>query len=287
MRSGPGATARLSVLGPRALVLLGVLSAAPAAAFEFPAEQEASAERLLDIWREQTASFAKGRPDRVAIQVFERRIFPPVRGIGALAYIRFQPLDAAGTAQGWNAANCTDATRVGSGVQIVLTWDAGTRRWDQMNSIGSALCASDKDLSPAQIQEALTLKPYPKPPKLAAGEVMTPPPGSPERKAILDAVRGQFGRQAHRIVFEVRTMNVAAGFAWVTVMPLYASGKRVGCIEGDDLQSEFWLKREHGRWTVASGSACAGDPAASLGEMIGAPPELIGQSTWPWAPDQP
>lgn len=268
----------------RLLTLASLLAGTAVFAFEFPTEREASAERLLDIWRYQQSNIVADGIGPVRILDFQHRSFTPVRGISGLAYVRFEPLDSSKSYAGWNKANCADQPLPGSGVQLVFHWSEEERRWLNQASIGSTLCATELDLSQIQIDAALTIADYPKPPRIAAGDVRTPPQGSPERKAILDAARALFDKDASRIVFEVTTLKVAAGFAWAVLMPRYRDGKRVGCLEGDDLQTELWLKQEAGRWVVKSGGACTGDPVAPLGEIIGAPPELIGQKAWPWAP---
>lgn len=263
-------------------LVAGLLATAPAHAFEFPRDREASAEQLLDIWRYQQSNLVKDGIGPVRILDFQRRFFPPIRSVGGLAYIRFQPLDASGDMSGWNTANCAGENLAGSGVQLVFYWSEDERRWLNQTSVGSTLCATERDLSQAQIDEVLRAEDYPKLPRIAARDVRTPPQGSPERKAILDAARVLFGKDAPHIVFEVVTLKVAAGFAWAVLMPRYRNGKRVGCIEGDDLQTELWLKQEAGHWVVRSGRACTGDPVAPSGETIGAPPELVGQRSWPW-----
>jgi hypothetical protein len=270
-------TARLLLLG-------GLLASTCVSAFEFPTEREVSAERLLDIWHYQNSNIVADADAPVRILDFQRRFFAPVRGVSGLAYVRFEPLDASGDPAGWNKANCAGETLVGSGVQLVFYWGEAERRWLNWNSIGSSLCATKRELTQKEIEETLTVEDYPKPPKVAARDAVTPPRNSPERVAIMDAARTLFGKDASRIVFEVITLKVAAGFAWAVLMPRYKDGSRVGCLEGDDLQTEIWLKREDGRWVVKSGGACSGDPVAPLGETIGAPPELIGQTSWPWSP---
>jgi len=268
----------------RLLLLACLLAGTAAHAFEFPKEREADAERLLDIWRYQSENLVQSGIGSVRILDFQRRFFAPIRGVSGLAYVRFEPRDASGDAIGWNRANCAGQSLPGSGVQLVFHWSETEARWLNWTSIGSSLCATERDLSQRQIDEVLTLADYPRPPKVASGDVVTPPRGSPERKAILDAARTLFDDKGSRIVFEVVTLKVAAGFAWAVLIPRHPDGRRVGCLEGDDLQTELWLKREAGGWVVESGGACTGDPVAPLGETIGAPPELIGQTSWPWSP---
>lgn len=266
----------------RYLALAALLAATGTDAFEFPTDRGASAERLLDIWRYQQSNIVADGIGPVRILDFQRRFFAPVRGISGLAYLRFEPLDASGSHAGWNKSNCEGQSMLGSGVQLLFSWGEERHRWQTERSIGSTLCATERDLVQAQIDAALTINEYPKPPKIALSDVRTPPPGSLERKALLDAARSAFGEDASRIVFQVVTLKVAAGFAWAVLMPRDRSGKRVGCVEGDDLQTELWLKQESGRWVVKGGAACTGDPVAPLGVMIGAPPELIGRRFWPW-----
>lgn len=268
----------------RLLLLAGLLTSIPAHAFEFPKDREASAEQLLDIWRYQQSNIVTDGIGPVRILDFQRRFFAPVRAVSGLAYVRFQPLDASGSYAGWNRSNCRGETLAGSGLQLVFYWSDEEHRWLNQTSIGSTLCATEPDLSQAQIDKAIRLAEYSTPPRVAAGDVRTPPQGSTDRKAILDAARTLFGEKAPRIVFEVITLKVAAGFAWAVLMPRDRNGKRIGCIEGDDLQTELWLKQEAGRWSVKRGGVCTGDPVAPEGEVIGAPPELIGQKSWPWAP---
>lgn len=268
-----------------AVTLATLLAVAPAVALDyehaFPTERDAGAERLLDIWRYQSSELASPRPQRVEIVAFEVRTFEPIRGVSAIAYVRFRPLDEAGSAEGWNAKVCAGQTLTATGVQMFFRYDVSFGRWVPGRSIGSSLCSTDPAIGAADLEEALTMRPYPTPPKISAKDIRTPPPGSPERREIMDLLRTQYGREASKIVFEVRALKIAADFAWVSTMPRYANGKIVGCIEGDDLTSDFWLKKKDGKWTIVRGAVCSGDPVSVLGEEIGAPPELVGATSWP------
>lgn len=74
----------------------------------------------------------------------------------------------------------------------------------------------------------------------------TPPPGSAERRAILDAMRLKI-KELHGldVVFVVKTMNVSGGWAWVHTMPRSKDGL--------SRYEDFFalLRREAGRWRIA------------------------------------
>ena len=87
----------------------------------------------------------------------------------------------------------------------------------------------------------------------AEQDVHTPPPGSPERQAIMDVMRLDFysgdATAAHRnakgILFNVRYLKVHGDWALVCVYPVNADGKEI---------AEFrWalLHRTAGRWSYA------------------------------------
>jgi len=75
--------------------------------------------------------------------------------------------------------------------------------------------------------------------------VYTPPPGSVERKAILDAMRNKV-KELHEldVVFVVMEMKLSGGWAWVHTMPRSK--------DGSSRYEDFsvLLHKEAGRWTV-------------------------------------
>jgi hypothetical protein len=75
--------------------------------------------------------------------------------------------------------------------------------------------------------------------------VHTPPPGSVERKAILDAMRLKI-KELHGldVVFAVKTMNVSGGWAWVHTLPRSADGLS----RYEDFSA--LLHNDNGRWRV-------------------------------------
>jgi hypothetical protein len=94
----------------------------------------------------------------------------------------------------------------------------------------------------------------------------TPAKGSPERQAIMDALRDDFLKQGgQRVVFQVNYLKVHQGWAWADVTPLDDKGKAIA--EG----GPALLRHEKGAWAVADLSAVADDPDDPLGPMDPSP----------------
>lgn len=79
----------------------------------------------------------------------------------------------------------------------------------------------------------------------SADQLRTPAQDSPERKAILDAVREEYKEGADQPAeFQVNYLKVHNGWAWIDVTPLNASGKPVA----DPAPLLFF--NENGKWTA-------------------------------------
>lgn len=91
----------------------------------------------------------------------------------------------------------------------------------------------------------------------------TPPTGSPERKAIMDALRGD-----QKVIFKVHYLKVHGDWAWVDVTPLDDKGKPVA--EGGPLL----VHKEKGAWKVMDLSIVPEDPHQPL-EAEDTPPEFV------------
>ncbi len=80
-----------------------------------------------------------------------------------------------------------------------------------------------------------------------AGErAATPPPGSPERRLILAALREELFRlHGLEMVFEVRHLKVRGEWAWVAVSPRSPDGRR----HYEPVHA--LLRKQGGRWQVA------------------------------------
>lgn len=251
--------------------------------FDFTNSDTPSSTELLDIWRYQNQNIVKGKGEKVEVKDFQIKVGKPEHGVSGMAFIRFAPLGDDGKAETWNGLNCKGEKLTDAGIQIYFQRDAKSRRWGTGGTVGSSICSTNEQESQSEIAKQLENAPYPTPPKISKADVTEPAKGSPDRKAILDVIREKYVNEASKIEFQVKTMKMAAGFAWVVVVPQYKNGKLVGCVEGDDLQSEYWMKKVEGKWTIAGGNgACSGDPSIQTGEQIGAPPQIVGKEKWPY-----
>jgi hypothetical protein len=117
-------------------------------------------------------------------------------------------------------------------------------------------------------------------PILSLKDVTTPAAGSAERKAIMDVLRKTVPDEYQPVKFKVHNLKVGGGYATADVLPLKTNGQPVGCSEGDDVTSEFWLKKVKGQWTIIVSNICGGDPAFFEAKEKGAPPQLLGRNSW-------
>jgi hypothetical protein len=84
-----------------------------------------------------------------------------------------------------------------------------------------------------------------------AGEITTPKIGSPERKAIMDALRTPVEKKLKKkVIFRVGTLRVADGWAFLQGNALRPDGTELG---DEDLWGELTavLRKQDGKWTVA------------------------------------
>ncbi len=83
------------------------------------------------------------------------------------------------------------------------------------------------------------------------GSAWCPPPGHPERKALLDALRAEVFRIHHlHVVFVVRYLKVEDGWAWVHTLPQSKDGTQ----HYEDISA--LMAKKDGTWQVAE-LACA------------------------------
>lgn len=107
----------------------------------------------------------------------------------------------------------------------------------------------------------------------------TPSPGSPERRAILDALRMELSHlTGPDIVFIVEHLKVRAGWAWIHAFPQSRDGRN----RYEDVSA--LLHKQGRRWRVehlaSGGDACAeepdtGDCGAPTVRYPAAPPEIF------------
>lgn len=96
--------------------------------------------------------------------------------------------------------------------------------------------------------------------KTEAAAAHVPAKGSPERQAILDALRGD-----QQIQFQVHFIKVHDGWCWADTTPLDKSG-RATAEGGPNL-----LHQEDGKWKVKDLSAVPEDPKDPLGAEDASP----------------
>lgn len=96
----------------------------------------------------------------------------------------------------------------------------------------------------------------------SGSEAYTPPPGSAERKAMLDLLREWIKKHHYvDVIFVVRHLKVKDGYAWVTAMPRSKDGANMY----EDISA--LLKKDKGLWEIAEipcgeedNPDCIGDP---------------------------
>lgn len=92
------------------------------------------------------------------------------------------------------------------------------------------------------------------------GGVHTPPKGSPERKAIMDALReGDKTNFDKPVVYMVNYLKVHNGWAWTDVTPMDDKGNALA--EGE----QALLHYENGKWVSKDLAKVADDPNDPLG----------------------
>jgi hypothetical protein len=182
-------------------------------------------------------------------------------------------------------------------VQIYFEWSDFVSHWvaiDNRGDPGFDACPRPTTLwTKNQLAELLNPPPLPVPPKVAQSDVVTPKSGSPDRTALLDAVRPIYEKLFGKpIVFQVQTMRVAAGYAFMRVHPERPNGSpidkqvwdaAIGTCEQTpaSVVQEYWMKKVGGVWTIGlKNGFCADDSIIDDGDIIGAPPQLVGGTHW-------
>jgi hypothetical protein len=96
-----------------------------------------------------------------------------------------------------------------------------------------------------------------------ASKAYTPAAGSSERKALMDALRGD-----QKVIFKVYFLKVHGDWAWVDATPLDDKGRPVA--EG----GASLMHKENGTWKVIDLSVVPQDPEQPL-EAEDAPPKFV------------
>jgi hypothetical protein len=118
-------------------------------------------------------------------------------------------------------------------------------------------------------------------------EADTPAPGSPERKAIMDAIRVPCERElGQKVIFEASLVKISGNWAAARVQPLQPGSKPIDFrrtrykeqveLGMFDPTGEALLKRKDDKWTVLKWRFGATDSELSSWiEVAGAPASLV------------
>lgn len=255
---------------------------------------EPSARDLIETWRSSNEFMPGKRADRERFEIVDRRVV--WQKIGR-AFLQFRILSPQGDALAWARARCRGRTTPVE-IQVYYQFSRDLGAWVPQHTRGESsenLCSNQTLWNAEQIALMVDPPPLPVPPRISRRDVTTPTVGSPERAAIMDALRPRyeavFGKP---ISFQVRTLRMAAGFAYVVVHPQRPNGSPIeksawdrafggGCFqEPPGVVHEYWMKETNGAWTIGVKNAmCADDSIYDQGDLIGAPPQLAGKDAWP------
>jgi hypothetical protein len=256
-------------------------------------ERDPSSQALIETWLNGYGWNKDKRFDRERYEIVTRRV---IWGEFGRAILQFRVLPLDGDAMALAAKRCPGRNRPIE-MQIYFQWSPDNKLWTALANRGDPgfePCSSDRLWTGEQLELIVNPPPFPAPPRIARTEVVTPPPGSAERNAIMDGLRptyeSVFGKP---VEFRVESLRVAAGFAWVVVHPQRPGGAPIGKTAWDKAAgpceqkpatavAQFWMRKRSDSWQVGwANGLCASDSIAQQGYLIGAPPQLVDLDQWP------
>ncbi len=256
-------------------------------------ERDPSARALLETWLAGYGWNKEKRFDQERYEIVDRRVTWKELG-RALLQFRILPLE--GDALTLAARRCPGRGRPVE-VQIYYQWTKDAGVWTALANRGDAgfnTCSKDELWTRQQVEKIVDPPRFPEITPVPRKDVTTPPQGSPERVALLDALRPSFEKTfGPPIQFRVQTLRVVGNFAWAVVHPQRPDGgpisqkdweSGVGRCEQSraDAVAEFWMRKRYGGWRVAwRNGVCASDSISELGYLIGAPPQIANLDAWP------
>jgi hypothetical protein len=261
---------------------------------EYSKARDPSAAQLIETWRSSNRFMTEKKVDNERFEVIDRRV---VNGRISRAFVQFRILSAGDDAASFAARRCPGRTRPVE-IQVYYQWSDDLRAWTPLNTRGDGtedLCSGGKLWTAEQVGKLVNPPPLPDPPRISMASVYTPRPGSPERAAIMDALRPRYEAMfGAPIVFRVDTLRVAAGFAYVVVHAQRPDGAPIAkstwkkALGGECFQSpasvthEYWMRRDRAAWVIGvKNDMCADDSISQQGDLIGAPPQLMNLPAWP------
>ncbi len=255
---------------------------------------------LIETWRSANLAIAGKRVDTEKFDILLRRVAP---GKIPRALLQFQIFSAQLDPLAWAAQRCNGRLAPVE-LQIYYQWSTYLNAWVPLGARSEGdddLCARQTLWTADQIEEIVNPKPLPVPPTVSRAQVVTPAAGSTDRAAIMDALRPSYESLfGAPIVFRIVKLNVAAGFAFAVVHPERPNGaaitqqiwtKALGapCFQSPQTaEHEYWMKQNGAVWTIGlKNGMCADDSISQEGDLIGAPPQLVGLDAWPEREDFP
>lgn len=256
-------------------------------------ERNPTAQALIETWLDGYGWPKNKRFDEERYEIVKHRVVWAQFG---RALLQFRVLSLDGDAMAFAAKRCPGRNRPIE-MQIYFQWSPENNLWTALANRGDPgfeACSEDELWTSEQVEKIVNPPPLPVPPKIAQKDVVTPPAGSPERKAIMDGLRPIFEKAFGKpIEFQVNTLRVAAGFAWVVVHPQRPNGSPISKSQWEAVvgtceqnrttaSSQFWMRKRDGAWQVGwSNAFCPSDSIVEQGYLIGAPPQLIDRDEWP------
>jgi hypothetical protein len=267
---------------------------------EYSKNPNPSSRDLIETWRSANLAIAGKRVDQEKFEILLRRVAP---GKVPRAFLQFQIFSAQLDPLAWAAQRCKGRSAPVE-LQIYYQWSPYLSAWVPLGARGEGdddLCAQQTLWTADQIEQIVNPKPLPVPPTVSRAQVMTPAAGSPERAAIMDALRPRYESLfGAPIAFRIVKLRVAAGFAFAVVHPERPNGaaitqqvwtKALGkvCFQyPQSVEHEYWMKKEGAVWTIGlKNGMCADDSISQEGDLIGAPPQLVDLDAWPEREDFP
>lgn len=256
-------------------------------------DRDPSSQALLETWLGGYGWNKDKRFDQERYEIVNRRV---VWGEFGRAILQFRVLPIDGDAMALAARRCP-GRHAPIEMQIYFQWGPENNLWTALANRGDPgfeACSDDKLWTSEQLELIVNPPPFPVPPRITRKDVVTPPAGLAERKAIMDGLRPTFEQVFGKPVeFKVGSLRVFAGFAWVEVHPQRPNGKPISKAEWDKfvgpceqklatVTAQFWMRKRGDGWRVGWGNGfCPSDSIAQQGYLIGAPPQLVDLDEWP------
>lgn len=261
---------------------------------DYSKDRQPSAQQLIETWRSSNQLMPGKRVDLERFEIRDRRVVWRKYG---RAFLQFRILSPDGDATAWAREHCPGRSRPVE-IQVFYQFSSDIGAWVPHHTRGDSsesLCSDTELWTADQVTRLVDPPPLPVPPEVSMRDVITPPVTSPERAAIIDALRPRYEELFGKpIVFKVLTLRVAAGFAYTVVHPQRPNGSPIelsvwnkafgeGCFQDrTSVVHQYWLKKDGGAWTIGGKNGmCADDSIADEGDLIGAPPQLAEKNAWP------